>query len=273
MLFDRLNILDDYQRIVSKMYEQNKINELSDIIHNQFIDYKELDAEEQKLLVVICKHLLVFDPKERNIMKFINDPYFIGIRRPIVPFVYPEIKEGDEMYQEGGIDRRSLGIITNWIGELSTEIQLPPVVVANSIDYIIQHAHLYTVKGEYQLFTIVVLWMMENIVSAREFVTYIDTYLYLTDYSYNKAQFFDMLIRVVGDGSFRFDGVYFRLINNNQVCRAILDMIYDLDKYIDFKTPAAYAKHLFKTYGLLHGGPKSNKAVNWEKLHAKMENI
>lgn len=269
MLFDRTELLysyKDYQKFIKKLVLEvdQQQGDMADSLYAEFIDLKKLNNQEMKLLRVICDHLLQLDPAKRGVRSFINDYYFVNIQQSIVPFNYPHT---DNMYIPGGISIGQLQVITDWIGDLSKDLMLPPVIVANSIDYIIQHANQYHNRLKFQLFVIVVLFIMENIMNAKNATTNVDLYLYYTDRTYDEDDFMEMLSSIVNDGPFLFDGVYFHLINNNQVCRAILTMIYNLDTYIEYKTPEAYAEHIFLKHGVIGGKPKSNQVVDWKKLH------
>lgn len=220
----------------------SKDEDLYPLIVSKYAKVKTLNSEEDRLLKAICDCLLQINPIKRNIKRFIEHDIFNQIALP--PAKNIKFSDVKVMYRPGGISLTNLEILVEWLGEVSNKLNTPAGVLANSIDYIIQHADKISNRHNYQLFVIVVMWIVEQLMLTRDVEPSVDDYIYLTDDSYTRDEFYTMLIYIVDRLTLNFDGIYYRLKYESQLIDTINTMINSLPKYIESQSPSVFARKI-----------------------------
>lgn len=232
-----------YPEILEKLF--TLVEEQKESMFNAIIqEIGDMKAEDYPLLNAVCEHLLRFNPSERDMEAFLNDPVFDRYRHPEIPFVVQTVPK---MYQEGGMTINNLAVIFEWLHELQKVEDTPPSTMCNTLDYIIQHAHTIKKKEEVQLFAIVVLWIMERITFARDYITPMEIYSHLSRNAFTERQFIDMVLRIANNPIY-FESLYAALPNMILVRKGLETMFTNVKEYISNKRPILYAAVLLSEY-------------------------
>lgn len=230
-----ITITDDFTKFIEFIYEPNA--KLQDYFADRI--NKIVSDENDPLIDLTKKYLIQIDPKDRNVHSFMESPIFDDVKTPYVPFIFPTV---DVMYKKGGIPIDKLKVLFSWFAEISNEQKISIVVLSNTIDYIIQHAHQFNVISEWQLIGIVVLYTMDCLYYSYN--SYLNKYelIGLCAGIYDDKQFDDMFVRLFGNGKIVFESLYFWVQSDEEAILGLKYMIHKTEDYISYGTPGKFAK-------------------------------
>lgn len=228
------NFLKDLAKIT---IEEDDL-ELYDIIIDMYGAPKDIP-----LLQAVCQHLLALDPRKRSIVNFLEDPVFLpyGYTHSKIPFIYPST---NKMYKGNVNELYYHQIAINWLIELTKDLKCPLFTTMNAIDFYLQHCHKY-VRESYQLLIVVTVFLIERILVPTDVNISIDSLVYMTDDSFTKDQFREMVrkIETEYDGYPVFESLYFYLPSLQLVEKGFRRMV-DIKEYISYGSPRNIADQL-----------------------------
>jgi serine/threonine protein kinase len=213
----------------------------------------EVSEENQEPLKLICEKLLVVNQSKRaTLQDFIQSPLFREnnlIYEGDVLFSFPRV---EHMYIpstiiENPIDK--LKTVLEWLVEVSNDFRFYPIIVMNTIDFIIQRFHIprYVSKiDDIQLFALSVLWLMTRLFNYNLFIT-VETIARFADYKYSIYEISKMVLTIMKHekGRFLYESLYFQL-PSEQLLRKAVDVMKDPHKYTLYKNPRGLALELLR---------------------------
>lgn len=213
----------------------------------------EVSKENQELLKLICEKLLVVNQSERaSLQDFIQSPIFREnslIYEGDVLFNFPRV---ERMYIpsttiENPIDK--LKVLLEWMVEVSNDFRFYPIIVMNTIDFIIQRFHLpqYVSKvSDIQLFGLAVLWLMTRMFNYNLSVT-VENIALFADHTYSIYEISKMILTIMKHekGRFLYESLYFQL-PSEQLLRKAVDIMKDPQQYILYENPRGLSLDLLR---------------------------
>lgn len=206
----------------------------------------EVPADCQNLLRLICDNLLLLNPKQRSIRRFIESSEFSSMVAPeLTAFEFPVV---EKMYTETEVvDKSSLKILIDWLMDVSSYKKLYPIIVMNTIDYVIQRMHLkkfVSELGDLQLFASSVLWLMMRLYSYDYYMTLSDMKS-LCCGGYTAKEFVIMIVKILDHerGAFRYESLYFHM-PTEELMKKALDVMIEPEEYLKYANPRELAKEL-----------------------------
>jgi serine/threonine protein kinase len=250
----------------NRKFNRNKYNTF-DLVKEML---GEVSEENQELLKLICEKLLVIDQSKRaTLQDFIQNPLFREnnlIYEGDVLFNFPRV---ENMYIPSAIIEKpieKLKIVLEWLVEVSNDFRFYPVIVMNTIDFIIQRFHLQTYISkidDIQLFALAVMWLMTRLFNYNLFVT-IETISRFADYKYSIFDISNMVLKIMKQekGRFLYESLYFQL-PSEQLLREAVAVMKDPQEYISYRNPRSLSLELLRKESSLE---KENRSVKIFRL-------